>query len=206
MTVIGLIGRIGAGKSTVAARFAAHGARIIDADRIAHEVLEDAQVVEEVRARFGAGVLDDAGHVRRRLLADRVFGTTPDHAANLAALEAIVHPRVHRRIAADLAAARSRAASDPGSVVVLDVPLLTQAGWAEACDLVVMVECAEEIRRQRLTSRHWTPAEQTARDAAWSRKYTPPTLPTGKIVAVDASGDLAYTLSQVDRIWSGLSG
>lgn len=208
MIVIGLIGRIGAGKSTVAARFAAHGARVIDADRIAHEVLEEADVRRRVVERFGPEVLDADGRIRRRAIAERVFGPTPEHAEALESLEAIVHPRVRSRIAAELATARAQAAAHPrrDDAVVLDVPLLVQAGWADACDRLVVVECDEAIRRARLAARCWTGGEQAAREAAWDRKYATAKLPADKILTVDASGDLAYTSGQVDRIWSGLSG
>ena len=205
MTIIGLIGRIGAGKSTVAERFAVHGAHVIDADRIAHEVLEEGDVVRQIVDRFGVDVLDADGRIRRRAVADRVFGPMPDHALALEWLEAIVRPRVRSRIEAQLAALRARE-HDGDTVVVLDVPLLVQAGWADRCDRLVEVSCSEEIRRQRLAARHWGLAEQEAREAAWNRKYVAVGLPSEKMSTVDASGDLAYTSAQVDSIWSGLSG
>jgi dephospho-CoA kinase len=206
MTIIGLIGRIGAGKSTVARRFAAHGAHVIDADRIAHEVLAEDDVVRLIADRFGTDVLDATGRVHRRAVADRVFGPTADQARALEWLEGVVHPRVRRRIAAELEAARAlKNGTARDAVVVLDVPLLVQAGWAERCDRLVVVECEEPVRRQRLAARNWSPAEQAAREAAWNRKYRAVGLPEEKMVTVDASGDLAYTLEQVDRIWSGLS-
>jgi dephospho-CoA kinase len=206
MTIIGLIGRIGAGKSTVARRFAAHGAHVIDADRIAHEVLEEPDVIRQIADRFGADVLDTDGRIRRRAVADRVFGPTPDHARGLEWLESLVHPRVRRRITAELAAVRARESGHGGdAVVVLDVPLLVQAGWADRCDRLVEVTCEEEVRRQRLAARHWSLAEQEAREAAWNRKYAAAGLPAEKMATVDASRDLAYTWSQVDLIWSGLS-
>jgi glycine/D-amino acid oxidase-like deaminating enzyme len=65
---------------------------------------------------------------------------------------------------------------------------------------------SEEIRQQRLAARHWSRAEQEARETAWNLKYTAAGLATEKISTVDASGDLAYTQAQVDSIWSGLSG
>ena len=207
MTIIGLIGRIGAGKSTVAQRFAVHGAHVIDADRIAHDVLEEGDVVRQIVDRFGVDVLDADGRIRRRAVADRVFGPTPDHARALEWLEALVHPRVRSRIEAQLAALRAREDGHDGdAVVVLDVPLLVQAGWADRCDRLVVVSCSEEIRQQRLAARHWSRAEQEARETAWNRKYAAARLPSEKMSTVDASGDLAYTSAQVDSIWSGLSG
>ena len=210
MIIIGLIGRIGAGKSTVAQRFAVHGAHVIDADRLAHEVLEEGDVVRQIADRFGAGVLDAEGRIRRRAVADRVFGPTPDHARALEWLESIVHPHVRRRIADELVAARARDETPGmqkgrGEVVVLDVPLLVQAGWADVCDRLVAVNCSENVRRQRLAERQWDLAEQEAREAAWSRKYSAAPVLLKKTETVDTSGDLAYTWAQVDLIWSGLS-
>jgi len=209
MIIIGLIGRIGAGKSTVARRFAAHGGHVIDADQIAHEVLGEPDVIRQIADRFGTDVLDADGRICRRAIADRVFGPTPDHTRALEWLESLVHPRVRSRINAELAALEARAGGrtppESGTVVVLDVPLLVQAGWADRCDRLVMVNCSEEVRRQRLAARHWNPAQLEAREAAWNKKYSATTLPSEKLSSVDASGDLAYTHRQIDLIWSGLS-
>lgn len=151
MTIIGLIGRIGAGKSTVAQRFAMHGAHVIDADRIAHEVLEEGDVVQQIVDRFGVDMLDADGRIRRRAVADRVFGPTPDHARALEWLEALVRPRVRSRIEAQLAALLAREdGRDGDAIVVLDVPLLVQAGWADRCDRLVVVSCSK-----RFASNDW---------------------------------------------------
>ena len=204
MIVIGLVGKIGAGKSTVARMFAALGAEVIDADAAAHEVLEEPEVRDAVVARFGAAVVDPAGRVSRAAVAARVFGATPDHAAALADLEAIVHPPVRRRIAARLAAlAADENADGRRRVAVLDVPLLVQSGWDAACDPLVVVECAEDVRRSRLAARGWSPEQISSRDRAWERAGGRP-LPPEKTSAVDASGDPAYTAQQVERIWSSL--
>jgi len=208
MITIGLIGRIGAGKSTVARRFGERGACVIDADALAHDVLAEPEVQAEVAARFGPGVLSAAGGVDRKRLAEAVFGPTPAHAAALDALEAIVHPRVHRRIEAALAAARevAEAAGRPDDMVVLDVPLLVRAGWDRACDHLVVVECEDAVRRERLARRGVSPEQQAAREAAWEargRGASPETIRSGRpgrTFAVDTSEDLAYTHVQVDRI------
>lgn len=194
MIVIGLVGRIGAGKSTVARALAGRGAAVIDADRLAHEVLATPEVVTEVVARFGAGVLDETGHVRRSALAGKVFGPTPGHEAALRELEAIVHPRVRSRIEARLEAL----ATAGTRVAVLDVPLLMQAGWDGLCDRLIAVSCDEEARRRRLDARGWPRAERDARERAWERGYRPP--PPEKTLVVDASGDEAYTRAQAERV------
>lgn len=208
MITIGLIGRIGAGKSTVARRFGEHGAVVIDADALAHEVLGEPDVRAEIVARFGAGVLSAAGGVDRARLAEAVFGPTSGHAAALEALEAIVHPRVHRRIEAALAAARktAEAAGRPDALVVLDVPLLERAGWDRLCDQIVVVECEDAVRRERLARRGVTPEQQAAREAAWEATRqagageSTTRTPRAGTRAVDTSRDLAYTRLQVDRI------
>ncbi|MFM7242579.1 MAG: dephospho-CoA kinase [Planctomycetaceae bacterium] len=198
MIVIGLVGRIGAGKSTVARRFAELGAMVVDADRLAHEVLAEPDVVAEVVARFGSGVRDGSGRLDRTALAGLVFGETPAHDAALAALESIVHPRVRQRIEGLLAA-------EAAPVVVLDVPLLVQAGWADLCTDLVVVDCEESVRRGRLEARGWSPEQIAARDRAWDRGFVPPR-PGPCTWSVDASGDPAYTRAHVDRVWWAVRG
>jgi dephospho-CoA kinase len=204
MIVVGLVGKIAAGKSTVARRLAARGARVIDADAVAHDVLDDPGPRQAIVARFGGDVLDDAGRVRRGVLAGRVFGPTPAHAAALADLEAIVHPPVRRRIEGEIDRLRREAGGGPRPVVVLDVPLLLQAGWAGMCDRLILVECDEAERERRMAARSWTAAEREAREAAWGRRYPADGLPPGKTTTVDTSRNLAYTLEQVDAFWSSL--
>jgi dephospho-CoA kinase len=202
MRVIGIVGRMAAGKSTVARRLAERGAVVLDADALAHEALDEPEVRAAVVARFGPDVLGPDGRVRRAAVARLVFGSDPAQAVALADLEAIVHPRVRARLDARLAALRAAEAADgQPRVAVLDVPLLVQAGWAAACDLVVVVECPDAVRHERLAARGMGPAERVAREAAWNRGWNPAALPPRQTVSVDAAGDPAYTCSQVDRIW-----
>jgi dephospho-CoA kinase len=198
MVVIGLVGKIAAGKSTVAQAFADRGVEVIDADRLAHAALADPEAVARIVARFGADVLDGAGRVRRPVLAERVFGPTAGHDAALRDLEAIVHPLVRRRIEARLAEIGATERGGRGTPVVLDVPLLMQAGWDRLCDRIVAVQCDEAVRQRRLEARGWPTAQRAARERAWERHYRPP--PAEKTVVVDASAELAYTAAQVARI------
>ena len=197
MIIVGIVGKIGAGKSTVARAMADLGAEVIDADRIAHDVLAEPEVVAAIAARYGAEVLDDAGRVRRPRLAERVFGPTPAHDAALAELEAIVHPRVRCRIDERLAAIAAAAPAGVRPLVVLDVPLLMQAGWDRRCDRLVRVDCDEAERRRRVDLRGWPELQRQARERAWERGYRPP--PPEKTLVVDASGDPAYTRTQVGQ-------
>lgn len=156
--MVGLTGGIGAGKSAVAARLAALGAVIIDADRLAREVVEPgtpglAAVVEA----FGDGVLTADGALDRAAMAARIFG---DDAAR-ATLEGIVHPLVRARTAELIAAA-------PGdAVVVNDVPLIVEKQMSRLYDTVVVVFASLPTRLDRLVRlRGMTPQEAEARIAA----------------------------------------
>jgi dephospho-CoA kinase len=156
--MIGLTGGIGAGKSAVAARLAAHGAVIIDSDKLAREAVAKgspglARVVEE----FGPAVLDADGALDRAALARRVFN---DDAARKR-LEAIIHPYVRERSAEIVAAAPA------GTVLVNDVPLLVEAGMAKLYDKVIVVLAAEATRLDRLVRLRGMPeADARARIAA----------------------------------------
>jgi dephospho-CoA kinase len=209
--LVGLAGEIGVGKTTVAARLAEHGAAVIDADRIAHGVLETDAVQAAIMARFGADIVAADGRVRRPALASLVFGPAPGHTAALEALEAIVHPVVRSRIESELTRLRV-AAGDAGDklVVVLDVPLLVQSGWAERCDRVIEVVCDNETRQKRLQARGWSAEAIAWRDAAWRRR-----MPSGglqsvidaeRIATVDTSSAMSYTQGYVDRVWQWICG
>jgi len=202
MAVIGLVGRVGAGKSTVASLFAERGAVVADADRWAHDVLDEPEARAAVVARFGREILGSDGRIRRSELAARVLGGGEESRDALEALEAIVHPRVRERLAAAIDAC---AEGPVGGVVVLDVPLLLQAGWDARCDRLVLVECDDAERHRRLASRGWTPEQVAARDEAWQRGYRPPRagLP---VDVVDTTGNPAYTREQVGRIWDRVIG
>lgn len=151
---VGLTGGIGAGKSTVARLLAHQGASLLDADQLARELLTPGSpALREVGAAFG-GVVGN-GELDRAKLAARVFN---DPAA-LARLEAILHPLIWERIRERLAVGR------PGEVIVVDLPLLVERGWADAFDVVVVVAASEPVRRARLRARGMADADITARMA-----------------------------------------
>jgi dephospho-CoA kinase len=187
---IGLTGGIGSGKSTVSALLAARGAVVVDADRIAREVVEPgtpglAAVVEA----FGAGVLGPGGALDRPALAAVVFA---DPAAR-ARLDAIVHPLVRAR-AAELAAG-----APADAVVVHDVPLLVETGRWEPYDLVLVVEADPETRVARLVRRGLTEDDARARMAA---QATDAQRREVADVVLDNSGAPEELAAQVDRFWA----
>jgi dephospho-CoA kinase len=161
--VIGVLGGIASGKSEVARLLAAEGGEVIDADRLAHAALGEAEVEERVRARFGGSVFDPSGRIDRSALAARVFSD----AAARREVEALVHPRVRAAIRERIEAARARRAR----AIVLDVPLLAENdaehGLARACDALVFVDCDADARAARARAqRGWSRDEVERREGA----------------------------------------
>jgi dephospho-CoA kinase len=155
--IIGLAGGIGSGKSTVAAQFAKLGCLVLDSDRQSHEVLGQPDVVAELVNWLGSDVLDAAGMPVRKKIADRVFGK-PDQVDRLTGL---IHPRVARlRDEAIL-----RAQDDPAvAAVVIDSPLLFEAGVDRQCDGVVFVDAPLDQRIARVAAdRGWSADQVEAR-------------------------------------------
>jgi dephospho-CoA kinase len=140
--LIGIIGGIGSGKSTVAAEFKKLGCAVIDADAIAHELLKEDEVRNEVMQLFGPGVLNAHGELDRKRLAAIVFADAP----RLAALNKVVHPRVLQRTEQLIAQYN---ADSHTKAIVLDVPLLVEVGWADRCDRVIFVACDRKRRVER---------------------------------------------------------
>jgi dephospho-CoA kinase len=160
MLVVGLTGNIAAGKSAVAARLAAHGVPIVDADRLAREaVAPGTPALARIVARWGAGILSDDGALDRAALRRIVFADPAERRA----LDAIVHPEVARRREAAVAALRARGER----LVVCDIPLLFEAGLEGSVDRIVLVDAPVAVRRERLArDRDLTPAEADAMIAA----------------------------------------
>ncbi|MFB8088670.1 dephospho-CoA kinase [Streptomyces sp. NPDC055992] len=193
MLKVGLTGGIGAGKSEVSRLFVGHGAVLVDADRIAREVVEPgtpglAAVVEE----FGPGILTPEGTLDRPALGAIVFAD-PDR---LAALNAIVHPLVRDR------SAELEKAAGPDSVVVHDVPLLTENGLAPLYDLVVVVDAAPETQLDRLVRlRGMTEADARARMAAQATREQRRAVAD---LVIDNDGPVEELEAQVRTVWAEL--
>ncbi|MBX2852470.1 MAG: dephospho-CoA kinase [Phycisphaeraceae bacterium] len=156
--VIGLLGGPGSGKSTAAGLFAELGCAVIDADQLAHDVLLNDAVKDQVRERWGGVVFDEAGQIKRSALGGIVFA---DPAA-LRALEAIIHPRVHdgRRIE------RQQHQADPEVMAIVeDCPLLLESDLNKQCDVLVMIDAPDELRLERVrATRGWDAEELKKRD------------------------------------------
>ena len=146
MKVIGLTGGIGSGKSTVSRFLAELGAVIIDADRVGHEAFKpDTGVWREIVGVFGRQILAPGGDIDRKKLSEIVFG----NAELLARLNQIMHPRMYDMIKAQLGEYRRRGVE----VVVLEAPLLLEAGWISLVDEVWVTVAAEPAVLRRLQER-----------------------------------------------------
>nr|WP_120492188.1 dephospho-CoA kinase [Corynebacterium lactis] len=189
MLKIGLTGGMGSGKSTVAARLCELGATVIDADRIAREIVEPGQpALAELAEEFGGDIITDSGELDRALLARRVFASE----SATATLNAITHPRI---------AARTQELYDAAGdgIVVYDMPLLIENGLDADQDLVLVVHAPVELRLDRLVNSRGVDREDAARRIA--AQVDDATRIAKADVVLDNSGTKEELIAQVDKAW-----
>ena len=190
--VIGVTGNIACGKSLVLAELARLGAETIDADRVAHGVMQPGQpAFDQIVAHFGERVLAPDGTINRRALGAIVFGDPRE----LAALDAIAHP-------ATVAAIREQVARSISEVIVIDAIKLIEVGLDRDCDELWVVICRPEQQVERLMARNGF-----SRAEAETRINAQP--PQEEKVAradrvIDNSGSPEETLTQVRSAWADL--
>jgi dephospho-CoA kinase len=192
--LIGVVGGIASGKSLVAQTLESLGAEVISADALAHEVLQYDEVQREVRKRWGNEVFDPDGRVNRAALAKIVFAPPPDGPRELKHLEQLIHPKVGELIGQRL----GRLQQGPATAVVLDVPLLVEAGWDKLCDQILYVDAPREVRLTRAVARGWPAEDFERREAAQEtlaekRKHAD--------AVIDNSGSKEATQSQIETYW-----
>lgn len=191
MKLIGLTGGIGAGKSTVSSALVDRGAVLVDADAIVHELQQPGTVVfGEMVERFGEGIVAADGSLDRAAVAAIVF----DDPEALAALGMIVHPRVHEEIERWVAEQ-----TDTDNVVVLDIPLLGEAGWPGLVGTIV-VDLDPEVAVERLVA-HRGMDEADARARVAKQVSREDRLGFADVV-VDNSGAPEDVEAEVDRVWA----
>ncbi|NIA17088.1 MAG: dephospho-CoA kinase [Planctomycetes bacterium] len=144
--IIGLLGGIASGKSTVARLLEQSGCAVIDADEITGKVLQIAEVKQQIAKVFGVDIFDTFGQIDRKKLAAIVF-ESPE---NISALNSIVHPSVFAR-SEELIVEHNRDKNI--KAIVLDMPLLLEVGWDRRCDKLLFVDCKAEIRLARSKKR-----------------------------------------------------
>lgn len=195
MFVAGLTGGIGAGKSTLAALLAERGAQVVDADALGHDAIRPGKRAwEKIVSLFGDEILQAGSmEIDRKRLGRIVFADSGKRAA----LNAIVHPEILRRIGDELD--RLRATDE---IVVLDAALIVELGLEDALDTLVVVTAPEPIRGDRLhVGRGMSGEDFKARTAAQS----PPAAAKAKAsIVVTNAGSLEDLAREADRVWEEL--
>jgi dephospho-CoA kinase len=193
--LVALTGGIGSGKSSVSARLAARGARIIDADAVVRQLQQPGQpVFAQMVERWGEGIVATDGGLDRAAVAELVFADR----AELEALNAIVHPAVRAEMRV-----QAEAAAPSAGVVVLDVPLLAEDGAGRrGASAVIVVDCPTDVAIDRLVR-----FRGFARDDAEARVAAQASRDQRLVMAdfvIDNSGDVAQLEAEVNCCWDWL--
>jgi dephospho-CoA kinase len=196
MLKVGLTGSIAVGKSFVLSVLAELGCHVIDADKIAREVVEPGtKGLDLVRDRFGEDVLNVDGTLDRSKLAAIVFGDE----AKRTKLNSILHPLI---IAAQDHLIREWELKDPDGIVIIDAALMIESGGYRRLDKLIVVHCRPEVQLQRLMSRNGL-----SREAAKQRIRSQIPQEEKKKHAdflLDTSGDFENTRAQVKAVYEQL--
>lgn len=194
MKVIGLTGGIGSGKSTVSRFLAELGAVIVDADKVGHGDLKNPEIRQEIIAAFGERVLTPAGDIDRSRLGNIVFGD----AEALGRLNRIMHPRMHDMIKAQLEDYRKRGVA----VVVLEAPLLVEAGGTSMVDEVWVMVSPESMVLKRLRERSGLSESETL--ARIHSQISSEERVKHADVIIDNDGSLGELKAKVEGLWRRL--
>jgi len=190
--VLGLVGGIGAGKSTVADALARHGGRIVAGDPLGHEALEQPDILARVAEIWGErGILTPDGKVDRKKFGRIVFPSPVERSR----LEHLVHPYIEQRIREEI----DKAVADPAvKFVVLDAAIMLEAGWDGVCDKLIYVDAPRSVRLERVQrQRKWTDQDLANREAV----QMPPEKKKERADAVvDNGGRVEATVAQVDEL------
>jgi dephospho-CoA kinase len=208
MLKVGLTGGIAAGKSVVGEMFVALGARLVQADRIAHSLMRPGEAVyNEVVRHFGREILNPDLSVNRSRLAELAFGpaTAPEsqRKSRIEELNRIVHPVVIRNQEAWM---QEMGRQDPHAVAIVEAALLLEAGAGERFDRLIVVTCSEEQRVTRFAARQKIDLETARKEVV--RRMAAQLPDEEKIKAahfvIDNSGTLEHTRGQVHPVWKKL--
>ena len=208
MLKVGLTGGIAAGKSVVGEMFVSLGAPLVQADRIAHSLMQPGEdVYNEVVRHFGGGILHPDGSVNRAKLAEMAFGAATDaegkRASRIEELNRIVHPVVIRSQDEWMQAI---GAQDPRAVAMVEAALILEAGAVEHFDRLIVVTCNAEQRVARFAARQKIDLEAARKEVV--RRMAAQLPDEEKIKAadyvIDNSGSLDQTREQVRVVWEKL--
>ena len=198
MLVVGIVGPPAGGKSTVASFLEELGSTWLNADAMAHETLEIDEVKEKLRNHFGSSVFNQENAVDRAALADRVFGPDPTNQRALEYIESVIHP-----VVTDIAFKRIRDPQyvDPLLPVVLDAPLLIEAGWHLMCDEILCVEAPQDLRNRWLEERGWDLGELHRREM---RQLSTEIKQHHATRTITNDGDSDHLREQVVAVWDDI--
>lgn len=206
MLKVGLTGGIASGKSVVGEMFVALGAHVVQADHIAHSLMEPGEpVYNEVVRHFGREILNPDGSVNRGKLAEVAFGSpgADQKSSRVADLNRIVHPVVIRSQEEWMDAVGLQ---DPNGVAMVEAALLIEAGAADRFDKMIVVTCNTEQRVERFARRQKIDLEKARAEVA--RRMAAQLPDEEKIKAadyvIDNSGAVEHTREQVGQIWGKL--
>jgi len=192
MKVIGLTGGTGSGKSVVSRSLAAAGAVIIDADQIAHEIIEKGKpAYAEIVAYYSRDILDTEGNIMRKKLGEIVF----HDGEKLAFLNQCTHKYICAETERQIAAAK---AAGTAAAIILDAPLLLEAGLEKVCDVVWVVYAEPEVRARRVMERDGVTYElakaRIANQKSWEEYRQ------AADAVIDNSKDIAHLQAQLSAL------
>ena len=214
MLKVGLTGGIASGKTAVGEMFVALSARLVQADRIAHDLMLPGQpVYNQVVRHFGGGILNPDLSVNRAKLADAAFGpggganpggspsaTSSRSQSRVEELNRIVHPAVIRSQEEWM---EEMGLQDPQAVAIVEAALILEAGAAKRFDRLLVVTCSEEQRVARFAARHKLALDAARKEV--ERRMAAQLPEAEKIKAadyvIDNSGSLDQTREQVRLVW-----
>lgn len=208
MLKVGLTGGMASGKSAVGEMFVALGAHLVQADRIAHQLMQPGQpVYNEVVRHFGGDILDPDGGVNRAKLAEAAFGTglqpIERKLSRIEELNRIVHPAVIRSQEGWM---EEMGRQDPHAVAVVEAALILEARTANRFDRLIVVTCSEEQRVARFGARQKIDVEAARKEVI--RRMAAQLPDEEKIKAadyvIDNSGSLEQTREMVSEVWKKL--
>jgi dephospho-CoA kinase len=195
MKVIGLTGGIGSGKSTVAQFLAELGAITIDADKVGHEAFQpNTELWQQVVDAFGQQVVAPNGSIDRRKLGEMVFGN-PE---SLARLNQIMHHRMYDMVKAKLEEYQRQGVR----VVVLEAPLLLEAGWTPLVDEIWVVVASETVVLKRL--RRWSGLPESETLARIHSQLSSEERIKHADMVINNNGNLDELRARIAELWQGL--
>lgn len=198
MIILGLVGGVASGKSSVALDFQKLGGCILDGDRLGHEALNLDEVNKALVERWGDRILADTGELNRSAIAEIVFGESSEAKDALTFLESVTHPQIERRLNERLEQLRQM---DRFPLVVLDAAIMFKAGWNSMCDQIVFVDAPRELRLKRAKLRGLTEEQFDARESA---QLSVDEKKKRANIVIDNSGPPQNTFSQVEEVWHSL--